>query len=105
MVAGDPTPFKAFRQREYLETVGRMGQLSDSAPMGQRLVEEICLTREVLEAMLWLRKRGCLLLAVSDKPDESAVPPAELRDEGYLPLHCVPTHVVGQSLVDLLPEG
>ncbi len=47
--AGDPTPFKAFRRREYLETVSRMGSLPDRALLDQRLREEICLTREVIE--------------------------------------------------------
>jgi hypothetical protein len=102
---GDPTPFKAFRQREYLETVKRLGQLPDSAPFGQRLVEEICMTREVLDVVRWFRARGCLLLAVSDKPDEAAFPTAELAREGYLPLHCIPTHIAGQSIAALLPEG
>ena len=75
--AGDPTPFKAFRQREYLETVKRLGHLPDNAPLGQRLVEEICMTREVLDVVRWFRARGCLLLAVSDKPDEAAFPTPE----------------------------
>ena len=44
VVAGDPTPFKAFRRREYRETVSRMGHLPDDAPLAQRLVEEVCLT-------------------------------------------------------------
>jgi hypothetical protein len=105
VLAGDPTPFKAFRQREYVETVRRMGQLADDAPMAQRLREEVCLTQEVLEAVHWLRRRGCLLMAVSDKPDEAATPSVDLAEEGYLPLHCVPTHVVGQSIAELLPEG
>jgi hypothetical protein len=105
VLAGDPTPFKAFRQREYVETVRRMGQLPDDAPMAQRLREEVCLTQEVLEAARWLRRRGCLLMAVSDKPDEAAMPTADLSADGWLPLHCVPTHVVGQSIAGLLPEG
>jgi hypothetical protein len=103
-LAGDPTPFKAFRQREYVETVGRMGQLPDSAPLGQRLVEEICVTREVLDAVLWFQRRGCLLLAVSDKPDEAAFPTPQLAAQGYRPLHCLSTHIVGQSIAELLPE-
>ena len=103
--AGDPTPFKAFRQREYLETVKRLGQLSDNAPLGQRLVEEICMTREVLEVVRWFQARGCLLLAVSDKPDEAAFPTPELAQEGYLPIHCIPTHIAGQSMAALLPKS
>lgn len=101
--AGDATPFKAFRRREYIETVGRMGHLPDDAPLGQRLIEEICLTREVLDFGRWLRGRGCLLMAVSDKPDEASLPTPELVAEGYLPLHRTKTHVVGQGLAGLLP--
>lgn len=101
--AGDATPFKAFRRREYVETVGRMGHLPDDAPLGQRLVEEICLTREVFDFARWLRARGCLLMAVSDKPDEASLPTPELVAQGYLPLHRTKTHVVGQPLMELLP--
>lgn len=101
--AGDQTPFKAFRRREYVETVSRMGHLPDTAPLAQRLIEEICMTREVLDAALWLKERGCLLLASSDKPDEATAPTAELAAQGYLPLHRMATHVIGQSITELLP--
>ncbi len=101
---GDPTPFKAFRRREYLETVRRMGHLPDNAPLARFLVEEICITQEVYEAVQWLKGRGCLLLALSDKPDEATVPTPELAAQGYLPLHRVATHIVGQSIADLLPD-
>jgi hypothetical protein len=97
-LAGDQTPFKAFRRREYQETVDRMGHLPEEAQLAQRLVEEICLTREVLEACEWLRARGCLMVALSDKPDEATSPSAELAARGYVPLHRKATHVVGQSL-------
>lgn len=103
--AGDATPFKAFRRREYLETVGRMGHLPDDAPLARRLVEEICLTREVFDFAQWLQRRGCLLMAVSDKPDEASLPTPELVAEGYLPLHRTRTHFAGQSLAELLPEN
>jgi hypothetical protein len=103
--AGDATPFKAFRRREYVETIGRMGRLPDDAPLARRLVEEICLTREVFDFVSWLRRRGCLLMAVSDKPDEASLPTPELVAQGFLPLHRTPTHIVGQSIAELLPEG
>jgi hypothetical protein len=102
--AGDPTPFKAFRRREYRETVSRMGHLSDDAPLARLLVEEICLTQEVVDFARWLRGRGCLLLALSDKPDEATAPDDALAAQGWLPLHRAATHVVGQSIVDLLPD-
>jgi hypothetical protein len=103
VVAGDPTPFKAFRRREYRETVSRMGHLPDDAPLAQRLVEEVCLTREVVEFARWLAGRGCLLLAASDKPDEATMPSPALVAEGFLPLHRTPTHIVGPSIAELLP--
>ncbi len=95
---GDLTPFKAFRHREYRETVERMGHLPDDAPLAQRLVEEICITREVLDACDWLRGRGCWMVALSDKPDEATAPEAALASQGYLPLHRTRTHVIGQAL-------
>jgi hypothetical protein len=97
-LAGDLTPFKAFRRREYQETVDRMGHLPDDAQLAQRLVEEICVTREVLEACEWLMARGCLMVALSDKPDEATSPSPELAARGYAPLHRKATHVVGQGL-------
>jgi len=103
--AGDATPFKTFRRREYIETVGRMGHLPDDVPLARRLVEEICLTREVFDFASWLRRRGCLLIAVSDKPDEASLPTPQLVAQGYLPLHRTPTHLVGQSIAGLLPEN
>jgi hypothetical protein len=102
--AGDPTPFKTFRRREFLETVSRMGSLPDEVSLAQRLVEEICLTREVVEFVQWLRGRGCLILALSDKPDEATMPSPELAAQGYPPLHRAVTHIVGPSIAKLLPE-
>jgi hypothetical protein len=101
--AGDPTPFKAFRRREYLETTARMGSLPDDIPLGQRLVEEICLTQEVMEVGRWFRSRGCLVMALSDKPDEATMPYPDAAAEGRLPLHRTVTHVVGRPIAHLLP--
>lgn len=95
---GDLTPYKAFREREYQETVSRMGHLPDTAHLAERLVEEICITQEVLEACEWLRARGCLMVALSDKPDEATAPSPALAAQGYQPLHRTQTHVIGQKL-------
>jgi hypothetical protein len=103
-MAGDPTPFKAFRRLEYRATVARMGSLPDGVPIEQRLKEEICLTAEVAAAVKWLRARDTLLLALSDKPDEASIPTPELAAQGFLPLHRTLTHVVGQSIEDWLPQ-
>jgi hypothetical protein len=100
--ADDQTPFKAFRRREYRETVARMGCLRDDAPQERMLAEEICITRELLEAAEWLRRRGCLLTALSDKPDEATMPTPELVARGYLPLHRVAAHIVGPSIREAL---
>jgi hypothetical protein len=101
--AGDPTPFKVFRRREYLETTAKMGNLPDNVPLARRLLEEICLTQEVIEVGRWFCSRGCLVMALSDKPDEATMPSPEAAAQGHLPLHRTATHVVGQSIAHLLP--
>jgi hypothetical protein len=101
--AGDATPFKAFRRREYLETTAKMGNLPDNVPLARRLLEEICLTQEVMEVGQWFSARGCLVMALSDKPDEATMPSPEASAQGHLPLHRTTTHVVGQSIAHLLP--
>ncbi len=94
--AGDPTPFKAFRRREYLATVSRMGQLPDSASVGDILAQEIALTREVWHLAQNWREEGALLFGLSDKPDEASLPTGPQAGEGYLPIHRTPTHIVGE---------
>lgn len=100
--AGDPTPFKAFRRNEYLCTIERFGRLPENAPVEQLLAEQVCITQEVRETALWLKRRGCLLLTMSDKPDEATLPTSELAAQGYLPLHRTPTTAVGESIADRL---
>lgn len=94
---GDPTPFKRFRRQEFITTVERMGQLPDDATVAQMLAEEITLTQEVCELTEWLRERGCLLLCLSDKPDEASCPDRYASPD-LLPVHKTPTHRVGTSL-------
>ena len=92
-LAGDPTPFKAFREREYRETVARFNLTAALAP-AERLQREICVCGEALaQAHRW-RDAGALLLALSDKPDEAALPTAALAAQGFVPIHQLPTHVV-----------
>ncbi|MCS6845117.1 MAG: hypothetical protein NZ528_12480 [Caldilineales bacterium] len=100
--AGDPTPFKAFRLNEYLATVERFGRLPADAPLDRLLAEQVCVTQEVREVSLWLRGRGCLVLSMSDKPDEATLPTPALAAQGYLPLHRAPTTAVGESIVHRL---
>ena len=93
---GDPTPFKAFRYNEYRATVERMGWLDDGAPVVELLEREIVVTQEVREMALAWREQGALLFGLSDKPDEASIPTDELATRGFLPIHRVETHVVGE---------
>lgn len=95
--AGDPTPFKAFRRNEYRRTAARFNCLPVAAPVEHRLAEEICITAEVYQTAQWLKQRGCLLLTMSDKPDEATVPTPELAAQGWQPLHRLRTAVVGEA--------
>jgi hypothetical protein len=92
----DPTPFKAFRRNEYRITVGSMGFLPDATPVERLLQEEILITQEVRQMCLEWKKRGGLLFALSDKPDEASLPTPELAERGYQPLHRTVTHAVGE---------
>lgn len=96
--ANDPTPFKAFRRNEYLCTVARFGCLPADATVERVLAEQVCITEEVRELVLWLRERDCLVLSMSDKPDEATVPTPELAAQGYQPLHRLQTMAVGESI-------
>ena len=91
--AGDPTPFKAFRQIEYEETLACMGR-SNEMSIDTRLREELVLTGEVVDLARHWKSQGAMLFALSDKPDEAAIPNEELQQAGYLPLHHVRTHIV-----------
>jgi hypothetical protein len=93
--AGDPTPFKAFRRNEYLVTVGLMGKMGDARPVDVLLHNEIVITQEVRAQALEWKKRGALLLGLSDKPDEASIPSPEQETQGFHPIHRTETHVVG----------
>jgi hypothetical protein len=94
---GDPTPFKRFRREEFIATVEHMGNMPDDTPVDELLKNEITLTQEVCELSTWLQKRGCLILCLSDKPDEASCPTPQLAGK-YAPLHKTETHVVGTSI-------
>jgi hypothetical protein len=98
---GDPTPFKRFRREEFISTVEHMGHLPDDTPVAELLQEEITLTQEVCELSEWLRERGCLLLCLSDKPDEASCPEPRMAGK-YEPIHKTETHRVGVSIRDAL---
>jgi hypothetical protein len=94
--SGDPTPFKAFRRTEYLETVQRMGCLPDDTPLDKLLENEILVTQEVRRWVLTWAQRGALVFGLSDKPDEASLPSPELAAQGFQPIHRTLTHVVGE---------
>jgi hypothetical protein len=98
VLAGDPTPFKAFRRCEYTVTVAALGSLPDDAPLPDLLAGEITLTQEVRQMALEWRSRGALLFGLSDKPDEASLPTPELAAQGMQPLHRTLTHAVGHVL-------
>jgi len=85
---GDPTPFKAFRRREYINTVTAMR--TPPAFDAEQLNRTICITEEVRQFALSCRARGALLFGLSDKPDEASLPGEELAMQGYRPLHRTP---------------
>jgi hypothetical protein len=94
---GDPTPFKAFRQAEYLATVARMGQLGTGTPIDVLLTKEIVITHEVRKLMHTWRNQGALLFGLSDKPDEASIPSPALETRGYKPIHKIEASVVGED--------
>lgn len=91
---GDPTPFKRFRRQEFITTLENMGQMPDTASVEELLAEEITLTEEVYTTALWLKQRGCIILCLSDKPDEASTPHARTSPD-LVPLHKAETHRVG----------
>ena len=93
--AGDPTPFKVFRQNEYIATLSRLGQAGPDTPIDERLKQEIVITQEVRALALKWRRQGALLFGLSDKPDEASIPSNRLDSQGYLPIHQISTSVVG----------
>lgn len=95
---GDPTPFKEFRRQEFRATIARMGRLSGTPTAAEALAGEIVITREVAELLEHWQDRGALIIGISDKPDEAALPDSETAAEGLLPLHQALTHRVGDGL-------
>jgi hypothetical protein len=94
---GDPTPFKRFRRQEFISTMENMGQMPDTATAAELLQEEITLTEEVFELSNWLRERGCVVMCLSDKPDEASMPHNWVSPD-LVPLHKAETHRVGVSI-------
>ncbi|MBC7223042.1 MAG: hypothetical protein H5T59_01995 [Anaerolineae bacterium] len=94
---GDPTPFKAFRRNEYLETVARMGHVDKPEEPATLLRQEIVITQEIRTAAEECQARGALLFGLTDKPDEASLPAPDLAARACLPVHQVRTHAVGEG--------
>ena len=94
--AGDPTPFKRFRFREFETTASALRATAPDLSPDVALAEHIVLTREVLDAARFLAERGALLFLYSDKPPESSLP-REGQAEQHA-LHHIPAYVVGDAL-------
>ncbi len=98
MAAEDPTPFKEFRRKEYLETVRRMDMLPGAPSPQDVLACEIVMTAEVASFAREMLSRGALVFGLSDKPDEASLPTDELAAEGFQPLHRTALKVYGTSI-------
>lgn len=94
---GDPTPFKSFRANEYKHMAQHMGNLPETAPIEQILTSEIAITGEIHNLARRWERQGILLFGLSDKPDEAILPSAILKAQGYLPVHHMMTHVIGEE--------
>ncbi len=90
--------FKSFRSKQYESTVARILSQPDDTDVCTILAEEITITREAYDLLMLARDRGALLLLISDRPDESLLPSAELAQQGHQPIHYLPMRVVGQAL-------
>ncbi|MGQ9713475.1 MAG: hypothetical protein ACUVST_01795 [Anaerolineae bacterium] len=101
---GDPTPFKAFRRNEYLETVARLGHVTEPTSVADLLRQEIVVTQEIREVAERCRASGALLFGLTDKPDEASLPPDDLAARGFVPLHRARTHSVGDDTSPSLPS-
>lgn len=96
--AGDPTPFKAFRRIEFLETIARMDALPDDAAPEEVLAREIVLTAEVSDLARHVAAQGALVFGLSDKPDEASLPGAEAAAQGLRAIHETRMKVYGERL-------
>lgn len=71
---GDPTPFLEFRYKEFESTIKRMDFLSDYENIKTLLEEEIMITKEVYDLLIFSKEKGALLFGLSDKPEASTFP-------------------------------
>ncbi len=97
--AGDPTPFKSFRYKEYEATLARIDR-TDSTDPAILIDQEILLTQELVELITLLKQipNVAPFFCISDKPPESTFPPPLKKDRAALPLHDVPIKIVGTTV-------
>lgn len=95
----DPTPFKSFRNDEFLETIALMDVLPDEASAEQVLQQEIVITAEVADVCRLLTARGALVFGLSDKPDEASVPNERAAAQGYRAIHDTLMKVYGEPIL------
>lgn len=98
IAAQDPTPYKGFRRREFLETVASMDVLPDDAPAEEVLAREIVITEEVASLARHLAAQGVLVMGVSDKPDEASLPTPASAARGCQPIHRTTMKVYGDPI-------
>ena len=101
--AGDPTPFKSFRFKEYEATVARMNATESTDPR-ELVQQEILFTKELVDTLAFLQKKPNMtpVFCISDKPPESTFPPPELVAQGARPLHEIPLKIVGADVREKL---
>jgi hypothetical protein len=68
--------------------------LPEDSSEADLLAHEIVMTGEVVDLAEELAAQGVLVFGLSDKPDESTLPPPE-SEAGALPLHQIVMRVVG----------
>jgi hypothetical protein len=95
----DPTPFKSFRNDEFLETIALMDVLPDEATAEQVLEQEIVITAEVADTCRLLTARGALVFGLSDKPDEASLPTPRAAERGYRAIHDTPMKAYGETVL------
>ena len=76
-----------------------MGCLTNPASAQEALESEIVVTREVEQLVRHWQECGAVILGVSDKPDEAALPATEDSACGYPALHEALTHCVGEDVL------
>jgi len=96
--AGDPTPFKAFRYREFDTTTRHFDAAPPAGSLDDLLASRIMITEEVRATANYLKQQGVLIFGLSDKPDEASVPDVAAREAGRQPLHRCPTLAAGEKL-------